>query len=171
MILLLLLITITIKSRPEMLIQFSTTVLPSSLRPLDLLIALMMEATRTSETLVNFYQTTRRYNPEDSHLSTHRREKLNPTKRNMPSWCHLQRWIFQKMSVIFQFYCPWTTSVIDKRQSVTTISKFDRTWLQEHMTGYLDTSYSLEQCSATGVPPQGFGCAANFYKKLRIRTI
>jgi hypothetical protein len=31
-------------------------------------IALMMEAARTSETLVNFYQTTRRYNPEDSHL-------------------------------------------------------------------------------------------------------
>jgi hypothetical protein len=29
----------------------------------------MMEAARTSETLVNFYQTTRRYNPEDSHLS------------------------------------------------------------------------------------------------------
>jgi hypothetical protein len=26
-----------------------------------------MEAARTSETLVNFYQTTRRYNPEDSH--------------------------------------------------------------------------------------------------------
>jgi hypothetical protein len=32
-----------------------------------ILIALMMEAARTSETLVNFYQTTRRYNPEDSH--------------------------------------------------------------------------------------------------------
>jgi hypothetical protein len=31
--------------------------------------ALMMEAARTSETLVNIYQTTRRYNPEDSHLS------------------------------------------------------------------------------------------------------
>jgi hypothetical protein len=30
--------------------------------------ALMMEAARTSETLVNFYQTTRRYNPEDGHL-------------------------------------------------------------------------------------------------------
>jgi hypothetical protein len=27
-----------------------------------------MEAARTSETLVNFYQTTQRYNPEDSHL-------------------------------------------------------------------------------------------------------
>jgi hypothetical protein len=41
-----------------------------------LLIALMMEAARTSETLVNFYQTTRRYNTEDSHLRTHRRENL-----------------------------------------------------------------------------------------------
>jgi hypothetical protein len=28
----------------------------------------MMEVSGTSETLVNFYQTTRRYNPEDSHL-------------------------------------------------------------------------------------------------------
>jgi hypothetical protein len=39
-------------------------------------IALVMVAARTSETLVNFYQTTRRYNPEDSHLRTHRRENL-----------------------------------------------------------------------------------------------
>jgi hypothetical protein len=35
-----------------------------------------MEAARTSETLVNFYQTTWRYNPDDSHLRTHRRENL-----------------------------------------------------------------------------------------------
>jgi hypothetical protein len=28
-------------------------------------VALMMEAARTSETLVNFYHTTRRYNPEE----------------------------------------------------------------------------------------------------------
>jgi hypothetical protein len=40
------------------------------------LIALMMEATRTSETLVNFYQTTRRNNPEGSDLHTRRRENL-----------------------------------------------------------------------------------------------
>jgi hypothetical protein len=41
----------------------------------------MMEAaTRTSETLVNFYPTTRRYNPEDSYLRTHRREKLKSYK-------------------------------------------------------------------------------------------
>jgi hypothetical protein len=39
-------------------------------------ITLMMEAARSSETLVNFYQTTRRYNPKDSHLRTHRRENL-----------------------------------------------------------------------------------------------
>jgi hypothetical protein len=36
----------------------------------------MMEAAGISETLVNFYQTTRRYNPEDSHLRSHRRENL-----------------------------------------------------------------------------------------------
>jgi hypothetical protein len=40
------------------------------------MIALMMEAARTSETLVNFYQTSRRYNAEDSHLRSHRRENL-----------------------------------------------------------------------------------------------
>jgi hypothetical protein len=43
-------------------------------------IALMMEAAKTSETLVNFYQTTRRYNQEDSHLRTHRRENLKSYK-------------------------------------------------------------------------------------------
>jgi hypothetical protein len=32
------------------------------------IIRAMMEVASTSETLVNFYETTRRYNPEDSHL-------------------------------------------------------------------------------------------------------
>jgi hypothetical protein len=36
----------------------------------------MMKAASTSETSVNFYQTTRRNNPEDSHLNTGRRENL-----------------------------------------------------------------------------------------------
>jgi hypothetical protein len=36
--------------------------------PCSLAIALIMEAARTSKTLVNFYQTTRCYNPEDSNL-------------------------------------------------------------------------------------------------------
>jgi hypothetical protein len=39
-------------------------------------IRVMMEAARTYEMLVNFYQTTRCYNPEDSHLCTHRLKNL-----------------------------------------------------------------------------------------------
>jgi hypothetical protein len=35
-----------------------------------LVVARSMDAARTSETLVYFYQTTRRYNPEDSHLGS-----------------------------------------------------------------------------------------------------
>jgi hypothetical protein len=34
------------------------------------MVALMMEAASSSETSVNFYQTARHYNPEDSHLYT-----------------------------------------------------------------------------------------------------
>jgi hypothetical protein len=45
-------------------------------KPRGLLIALMMEAASISETSVNIYQTTRRNNPEDSHLHTRRRENL-----------------------------------------------------------------------------------------------
>jgi hypothetical protein len=38
------------------------------------IIALMMEAVRTSETSVNIYLTTRHYIPEDSELHTRRRQ-------------------------------------------------------------------------------------------------
>jgi hypothetical protein len=38
----------------------------------EVLAASIKFLSRTSETLVNFYQTTRRYNPQDSHLCTHR---------------------------------------------------------------------------------------------------
>jgi hypothetical protein len=47
-------------------------------KPRGLLIALMMEAARTSEVLVNFYRTTRRYNPEDSHLHLQSQDELFP---------------------------------------------------------------------------------------------
>jgi hypothetical protein len=40
------------------------------------IIALMMEAASSSETSVNFYQTTRGNNLEDSHLHTRRRKNL-----------------------------------------------------------------------------------------------
>jgi hypothetical protein len=66
---------IFIRFRTEKELSPSERWLSSGL-PRGLLIALMMEAARTSETLVTFYQTTRRYNPEDSHLHTHRRENL-----------------------------------------------------------------------------------------------
>jgi hypothetical protein len=56
---------------------FIVTVSTSEVKLMAVFIStLTMEAARTSETLVNFYQTTRRYNPEDSHLRTHRRENL-----------------------------------------------------------------------------------------------
>jgi hypothetical protein len=57
----------------------------------------MMEAARSSEMLVKFYQTTRRYNPEGSHLRTHLRENLKSylgyelikiDKRNGILWGH-----------------------------------------------------------------------------------
>jgi hypothetical protein len=46
-------------------------------------IALMMEAARTSETLVNFYQTTRHYNPEDSHLRIAKSSFLQAGRTNL----------------------------------------------------------------------------------------
>jgi hypothetical protein len=45
-------------------------------KPLHYIIALMMEAACTSEPSVNFYQTTRRNNPEDNYLHTRGRENL-----------------------------------------------------------------------------------------------
>jgi hypothetical protein len=43
--------------------------------------ALMIEAVHTSETLVNSYQSTRRYNTENSYLHSHRPENLKSHKR------------------------------------------------------------------------------------------
>jgi hypothetical protein len=50
--------------------------LPDKRSSTVLVFALMMEAANTSETSVNFYQTTGRNIPEDSHLHTRRRENL-----------------------------------------------------------------------------------------------
>jgi hypothetical protein len=43
---------------------------------LNKVITLMMEAGTSSETSVNYYQSTRRNNPEDSHFHTRRRENF-----------------------------------------------------------------------------------------------
>jgi hypothetical protein len=51
-----------------------------------LAIVLMMEAASTSETSVKFYQTTRRCNPEDSHLHTRCHENLKSYLLNSTSF-------------------------------------------------------------------------------------
>jgi hypothetical protein len=43
----------------------------------------MMEAASTSEMSVNFYETTWRKNPEDSHLHIRRRENLKSQQTTM----------------------------------------------------------------------------------------
>jgi hypothetical protein len=45
--------------------------------------ASIIRAASTSEMPVNFYQTTQRYNPEDSHLYTRRRENLKSNNSMM----------------------------------------------------------------------------------------
>jgi hypothetical protein len=70
----------------------------------------MMEAARTFETLVNFYQTTRRYNPEDSHLRTHCRENLKSFFIKYASWSrgigimtsavHLRHFLFCTLEIL-----------------------------------------------------------------------
>jgi hypothetical protein len=42
-----------------------------------------MEAVQSSETLVNSYQSARRYNPEDGHLHSHSRENLKSYTGNI----------------------------------------------------------------------------------------
>jgi hypothetical protein len=54
----------------------------------------MMEAANTSETLVNFYQTTRRNKPEDSHLHTRRRENLKSHIIYSPRMAILPRMLY-----------------------------------------------------------------------------
>jgi hypothetical protein len=45
-------------------------------QPSKILQRLLLLAAGISEVLANLHQSTRRYNPEDSHLRTHRRENL-----------------------------------------------------------------------------------------------
>jgi hypothetical protein len=74
------------------------------------------EAARTSETLVNFYQTTRRYNPEDSHLRTHRRENL---KSNLEDFGISER-IILKSTLKTYSWRVWTGLI---RLSTGTVSR------------------------------------------------
>jgi hypothetical protein len=66
-------------------------VAPCSLVEVYRRITLITEAASTSETSINFYQTTRRKNPEDNHLHTRRRENPKSHKNNsVPYSCVAQ---------------------------------------------------------------------------------
>jgi hypothetical protein len=49
----------------------------------------MMEASSTSEMSANFYQTARRYNPEDSHYRVHNIQQQDPFLSEMNPVCVL----------------------------------------------------------------------------------
>jgi hypothetical protein len=55
---------------------------------------------RASETLVKFYETTRRNNPEDSHLQTHRQDNHNSYKPTHLLW-HIHLITEVKLCVVF----------------------------------------------------------------------
>jgi hypothetical protein len=82
-----------------------------------------MEAARASETLVNFYQATRRYNPEDSHLHTHRRE-------NLKSYCVLYNSAYQSHRLDNHFLQinsmelnpPWGSNISSACQGIRHVS-------------------------------------------------
>jgi hypothetical protein len=68
----------------------------------------------TLGTLVNFYQTTRCYNPEDSNLHTHRRENLKSywayslfLKKDSARWSWLVSYICKRKQ-----YSPWTVRAL-----------------------------------------------------------
>jgi hypothetical protein len=67
-----------------------------------------MEAVQTTETLVNSYQSTRRYNPEDSHLHSHRHENLKSYLATMEiralKWCGLKVFLSEESENISRFY-------------------------------------------------------------------
>jgi hypothetical protein len=68
-------------------------------------IALMMEAARTSETLVNFYQTTRCYNPEDSNLRTFPRNTFALCFTDLSlTWQILLVSVFWTLSIVIVFF-------------------------------------------------------------------
>jgi hypothetical protein len=118
-------------------------------------IALMMESEGTSDTSVNFYQTTGRNNPEDSHLYTHRLENLksdthsNLWKQILSSVCFFLICMIQQ---IFFIIYIWLTFGIQKKRQViiyllfsylciilSTVSKFFRSLHASFTTSVMAT--------------------------------
>jgi hypothetical protein len=80
------------------------------------IIALMMEAARTSETLVNFYQTTRRNNPEDSHLVTR--------TCSMGTWCQCYMYVCMYVCMYVYIYIYIYESRVCNRRVYESLCRF-----------------------------------------------
>jgi hypothetical protein len=109
-----------------------------------------MEAARTSETLVNFYQTTRRYNPDDSHLCTHRRE-------NLKSYLALQQCFL---------YSAFTTITTTTTPTPTIHTADDSLTALERVFGDRIISRGLWPVRSPGLTPCGFYLWGNLKDKV-----
>jgi Na+/phosphate symporter len=74
------------------------------------IIALMMEAARTSETLVNFYQATRGYIPEDSHLHF---LTCFSAEKTVTSTVYLDILEYYKYTASYAFTKRWCTTALE----------------------------------------------------------
>jgi hypothetical protein len=70
----------------------------------SIIIVLMMEAVSTSKTSVNFYDTTRRNIPEDSHLHICRRENLKSHYGNVIHNYFNRCVVITKVTMLFNVY-------------------------------------------------------------------
>jgi hypothetical protein len=86
-----------------------------------LLIALMIEAARTSETLVNFCQTTWRYNSEDSHLS---RVPLDNTI--VAQLVKIYSYFYGTQKFIVMFTSPPVTPILSQMNPVHNLTGLER---------------------------------------------
>lgn len=78
--------------------------------------ALMTEVVTSSETSINFYQTTWRNMPEDSHIHARRREDLNLTKYEAPHYA-----VFSSHPSLLPSYvlCTLFSDTLDLVRSLT----------------------------------------------------
>jgi hypothetical protein len=131
-----------------------------------------MDTVQTYETLVNSYQSTRRYNPEDSHLHSRRRENL----KSYPTASHLKSAVKPTPETTRNRYIKYTSAmdyvhhnVLVMNQPVTTTTNFYSVWVTFHVTasnsriwssvpkvGYLRFIHTVNETEDTNVPPLDF---------------
>jgi hypothetical protein len=75
----------------------------------------MMEAVRASETSLNSYQSTQRYNPEDGHLCTHRRENLKSQPAAMSD--EAQQWQLDRTQMLLFLHTRLETAKLKGRRN------------------------------------------------------